>query len=175
MDTFPLSITLVLILLTVFLSFSTGLAYVIHSRFLRTRILMTSFFFFIVGTLSISFWDYALATLPYTIPTSIIGIGIGYILGVQTERRKLQMQGLEHYMQHFAHIHLRDIQSLTWWSVINFYSVMGALVLINIVGLSSVIFQGSQAWAIAASMFGAFLIGTIVPYLVHLWSIPVKS
>jgi hypothetical protein len=136
---------------------------------------MSFFFIFIVATLSISFWDLAFMTLPYTIPALGIGILAGYVLGVRTERQKLAMQGLEHYMEHFAHIHLHDFRSFTWWSFINFYSVMGGLFLMNLVGLSNVIFSGVEMWAIATSVFGAFLIGTIVPYLAHLWSINVSD
>jgi hypothetical protein len=132
---------------------------------------MTSFFFFIVFTLTISFWQYATATLPYAVPAFVVGVCVGYVLGVRTEQQKLRAQGLSYYMQHFAHVHLKDVASLTWWSLINFYSVMGGLLLINLVGLSTVIYHGNEDWAIVTSLFGAFLIGTIVPYLLHLWSI----
>jgi hypothetical protein len=132
---------------------------------------MTLFFCFIVTTLTLSFWQHALATLPYTIPAALIGALIGYVLGVRTEQKKLTMQGVAEYMAHFAHIHLHDIKSLTWWSFINFYSVMGALVLMNLIGLTNVIYLGAEFGAIATSVFGAFLIGSIVPYLIHLWSI----
>ena len=171
MDQLPVSIPIVIAVLTIFLTYTVGLTYTIRSNFVRTRLIMTSFFFFIVITLSISFWNFALATLPYTIPAACIGALIGYFLGVQTERNKLDAQGLELYMEHFAHIHIRDVRALNWWSLINFYSVMGGLALINLVGLSNVIFHGSEFGAIATSVVGAFLIGTIVPYLMHLWSI----
>ncbi|MDO8624173.1 MAG: hypothetical protein Q7R54_02345 [bacterium] len=171
MTSLPPSIIIVLALLTVFLSLSVGLRYAIRSQFVRTRLIMTLFFFFIIGILTISFWRSALLTLPYTVPAVLFGALVGYLLGVRTERKKLTAQGLAHYMEHFAHIHFHDIRSLTWWSFINFYSVMGALVLINLVGLSNVIFLGAEAGVIATSMFGAFLIGTIIPYLAHLWSI----
>lgn len=167
----PLSVVIVLAVLTAFLAVAVGLKYAIRSAFVRTRLLMTLFFCFIVFTLTVSFWNHALATLPYTIPSGFVGVVIGYVLGVQTERRKLSMQGVAHYMEHFAHIHFHDIRSLTWWSFINFYSVMGALLLINLVGLSNVIFEGTELWAVTTSVFGAFLIGTIVPYLFHLWTI----
>jgi len=90
---------------------------------------------------------------------------------VRTAEEKLHAQGLRYYMKHFAHIHAFDLQNLTWWSVINFYTVMGGLLMINLVGLSNVIFDGAEGWAIATSAVGAFLIGTIIPYLFHLWSI----
>jgi hypothetical protein len=144
-----------------------------QDNFARTRLVMTSFFAFIVFTLTISFWRFALDTLPYTVPATLVGMLVGYLLGVRTEQQKLAMQGLQYYMGHFAHIHFHDIKSLTWWSFINFYSVMGGLLLINLVGLSNVIFRGVEMWAIATSIFGAFLIGSIVPYLTHLWSIRV--
>ncbi len=171
----PPSIVLAIAILTVFLALVVGLKYAVQDNFTRTRIGMTAFFVFIVVTLTISFWEHALVTLPFTVPSAIVGIIIGYVLGVRTEQQKLAMHGLEYYMDHFAHIHLSDFMHLTWWSFINFYSVMGALALINLVGLTNVIFAGSESLtellAICSSVFGAFLIGSIVPYLLHLWSI----
>ena len=75
-------------------------------------------------------------------------------------------------MEHFAHIHLGDIAQLQWWALINFYTVMAALLLINLVGLSTVIFEGRESWALATCAVGAFLLGSIAPYLAHLWSLP---
>ena len=172
MDLLPASIIIVIALLALFLIFITGLKYVVVDQFARTRLIMSSFFIFIVATLSISFWPLAAATLPYSIPALLVGVLIGYVLGVRTEKQKLRMQGMRRYMEHFAHIHIKDFESLEWWSVINFYSVMGGLVLINLVGASNVLFNGAEAWAILTSAFGAFLLGTIVPYLVYLWSLP---
>jgi hypothetical protein len=171
MDQLPASITLDIALLAVFLSFITALKYAIPSNFVRTRLIMTSFFCFIVLTLSISFWHYAMATLPYTVPAWAVGLLLGYALGVTTERQKLASQGVQYYMEHFAHIHFSDIKNLTWWSVVNFYSVMGGLLLINLVGLSTVIFKDVEPLAIATCVVGAFLLGTILPYLAHLWTI----
>ena len=167
----PLSITLVLVLLTVFLMFITGLKYAIKDRFTRTRLMMTSFFLFIVATLTISFWQYTMDTLPFTIPAALLGMAAGYFIGVRADQQKLRMEGLRHYTKHFAHIHWSDIEQLNWWALVNFYSVMGGLILINFVGLSTVIFRGTELWAIISSVFGAFLLGTILPYLTHLWSI----
>lgn len=148
-----------------------ALKYMALSTFMRTRLIMTAFFFFIVATLSVSFWQYAAASLPYTIPASLLGVAVGYLFGVRTEQEKLRERGLAHYMEHFAHVHLHDVVRLNWWSVINFYTIGGCLLLINLVGLSTVIFGGEQVSSVRTSMVGAFLLGTIVPYLVHLWSI----
>jgi len=167
----PISIILVIALLTVFLCFAVGLKYAVMSNFMRTRLVMTSFFLFIVATLTISFWDYRIASLPYTAPAALLGVLLGYLLGVRTEQQKLRVHGIEHYVEHFAHVRLYDITSFNWWSVINFYTVMGGLFLINLVGLSTVIFRGDAQSAIRTAMVGAFLLGTIVPYLVPLWSI----
>lgn len=167
----PISITIALVLLAVFLIFVVALQYAGLNTFRRTRAIMTAFFFFIVATLTVSFFTYAMATLPFTIPAFMLGGVIGYALGVTTERQKLAAQGLEHYMEHFAHIHAEDIKSFTWWSVINFYSVAGGLLLINLIGFSNVILGGSEIGAIVTSVIGAFLLGTIAPYLVHLWTI----
>jgi hypothetical protein len=174
MDQLPGTITVTIALLTVLLVFITALKYAVPDDFARTRAIMTSFFFFIIATLTISFWRYAMATLPFTIPAFFIGSVVGYIVGVRAAEKKLTAQGLAHYMEHFAHVHARDLRKLNWWSVINFYSIMGALVLINFVGLSTVIFRQSQDLAILTSAVGAFLLGTIAPYLLHLWSIRTK-
>ncbi len=171
MEQLPSSITLVIALLTLFLCFAVGIKYVVANNFTRTRMVMTAFFFFIVATLSISFWQYRTESLPYTVPAALVGIGIGYLFGVKAAEEKLRSYGVEQYMEHFAHVHFHDLTTFTWWSVINFYSVAGGLLLINLVGLSTVIFGGDSESAIRTSMVGAFLLGTVVPYLIHLWSI----
>ena len=171
MTELPISIILVILALTIFLCFVVGIKYAVHDNFRRTRLIMTSFFFFIVVTLTISFSQFALASLPYTIPAGLVGAAVGYLFGVKTEQEKLAAQGIEHYMEHFAHISPNDFASFTWWSVINFYTVMAGLLLINLVGLSTVIFNGDETSALRTCMVGAFLLGTIVPYLFHLWSI----
>src|SRR4051812_14295443 len=127
----PLSITLVIVFLTVFLVFNTALKYAIEDEFRRTRLMMTAFFVFIIATLTISFWQYTWDTLPFTVPATLLGIAAGYLIGVRTEKQKLRMEGLRYYMAHFAHIHPGDFEHLTWWTVVNFYSVMGGLILIN--------------------------------------------
>jgi hypothetical protein len=171
MEQLPGSIIVTIAVLTVFLSLVTALKYAVADNFTRTRAIMTLFFFFIVTTLTISFWQYALATLPYTVPAWLLGALIGYVLGVRAAQKKLSMEGVTHYMEHFAHIHSDDLQHLTWWTLINFYTVMSALVLINLVGFSTVLFRQSEGLAIMTSAVGAFLLGTIAPYLIHLWSI----
>ncbi|HEV8666849.1 MAG TPA: hypothetical protein VN665_03320 [Candidatus Paceibacterota bacterium] len=171
MDQLPISITLVIALLTVFLCLTVGITYTQMSNFMRTRLIMTAFFFFIIATLTISFWQYRIESLPYTVPAAVIGMLLGYLLGVRTEQEKLAVQGIEQYMEHFSHVHIYDFTRLKWWSVINFYTVGGGLLLINLVGLSTVIFGGDAQSAIRTSMVGAFLLGTVAPYLIHLWSI----
>lgn len=178
MEGLPLSLVLNVAVLTVFLIFVRSLSYASYGAFVRTKLMMSAFFIYIVVTLTISFWEYALLTLPYTIPAMIIGIALGWYIGVRAAEERLRSEGFEHYMEHFAHVHIREFRNLTWWSIINFYTIMGALILINFVGLSRVIF-GGETWAIATSVIGAFFLGTIVPYLTHVWSIsptqPIRS
>ena len=174
MDQLPASITLTVAVLTVFFIFILALKYALPDSFARTRLMMTSFFFFIVTTLTISFWPYTLATLPFTIPACILGTVVGYALGVRAAQQRLNAEGMVQYMEHFAHIHSTHLKNLTWWSLINFYSVMSAILLINLVGFSTVLFPQVQNLAIATSGIGAFLIGTIAPYLIHLWSIKAR-
>ena len=152
------------------MSYLVVLKYNVRNNFARTRLGMSSFFVFIVATLSISFWRYTLDTLPFAIPAFILGCLLGYLIGVRGAEERLKKEGQAHYREHFAHIHVRGLSDLTWWSVLNFYSVAGALVLINLVGLSTVILK-SEAFAIATSSVGALLLGTILPYLFHLWTI----
>jgi hypothetical protein len=168
------AITIDIALLALLLGVLTVVRFAVSSNFLRARLIMTALFCFVVMTLSISFWPYAAITLPYTIPTWVVGTLIGYFFGVTTERQKLATQGVVHYMEHFAHIHIMDIAALNWWAVINFYTVLGGLFLVNLLGFSTVILKGSVEAVIITSMAGAFMIGTIVPYLLHLWSVSAR-
>lgn len=170
MEQLPGSVVLTIAVLTVFLMFVTGLKYAAISKFSHTRLTMTAFFLFIVATLTISFWEYALMTLPFTIPASIAGILLGSLLGVRAAQKRLEKEGAA-YLEHFAHVHPHELKKLTWWSLINFYTVMGALLLINFVGLSTVIFHEARNWVLLTSAVGAFLLGTLVPYLIHVWTI----
>jgi hypothetical protein len=168
------SITIVIALLALFLISISVAKYAMRNKFARTRFTMSALFLFIVLTLSISFWPWAPLTLPYTIPFFILGMLLGYFIGVRTERQKLTTHGIEHYMERFAHIEHSDVRNLTWWSIINFYSITAALVLINLVGFTNVILAGSPLFIIITSVVGAALIGSILPYLAHLWTIPFK-
>ncbi|TSC68101.1 MAG: hypothetical protein G01um101456_740 [Parcubacteria group bacterium Gr01-1014_56] len=174
MEQLPASITITVLLLTIFLGFITALKYAVADNFVRTRLIMTSFFFFIVATLTVAYSEFFFDTLPFTIPAGVAGVVVGYLIGVRAAQAKLAMEGAAHYMRHFAHIHLRDITQGNWWAVINFYSVVGALALINFVGLTTVIFHNLKPMSLATSAFGAFLLGSIVPYLAHLWSIKTR-
>jgi hypothetical protein len=166
----PGSIIVAIAVLAVFLSYLVVLKYTVPENFHRTRLSMTSFFFFIIITLSLSFWHYTLDTLPYTVPAFAAGLAAGYLVGVRGAEERLKREGHEHYREHFAHVHVRGLSDVTWWSVINFYTIMGALVLINLVGFSTVLVP-SESLAIGTSAVGALLLGTIAPYLMHLWTI----
>jgi hypothetical protein len=171
MNSETVTIILVLLVLVMFLSFITILKYAIADNFIRTRLIMTSFLAFIVMTLTISFWRYALDSLYFTVPAMFVGVYLGHTIGVTTERQKIAAKGVAHYVEHFHHISKEDLKSFTWWSIVNFYSIMGGLVLINLVGLSTFIFPQHQAIAIATTVVGALLIGTLIPYIIHLWSV----
>jgi len=172
MEQLPSSITISIALLTGLLIFISALKLGVSDSFTRMRLGMTAFFFFIIITLTLSFREFTLLTLPYTIPAFFVGILAGYLVGVRAAEDRVRTEGLTRYMQHFAHIHIKDAEHLTWWNLINFYTVMSALVLINLLGLTTVIFHNTQPLTLLTSAFGAFLIGSIVPYLIHLWSLP---
>lgn len=171
MEGVPLSVIGVVAALTAFLVFVTVLKYAVEDGFTRMRFVMTAFFCFIVTTLTLSYWPFFFATLPYTVPAGLLGLLVGYLVGVRTAEERISEKGLRHYKEHFAHIHIEDVASLNWWSLVNYYTVLGALGLINLVGLTTVIFHNLEPMTLATSAFGAFLIGSIVPYLIHLWSI----
>jgi len=170
MEALPFSIIAVIAVLTLFLSLLIVLKYAVEDNFIRTRSIMTAFFCFIVATLTISYWPFFFATLPFTIPAGILGVAAGYLVGVRAAEQRLRTEGLANYLSHFAHIHI-DKGEFNWWALINFYSVMGSLFLINLVGLTTVIFHNLKPMTLATSAFGAFLIGSIIPYLIHLWTI----
>ncbi|KND50375.1 MAG: hypothetical protein AB202_01825 [Parcubacteria bacterium C7867-007] len=172
MTPFNSTVIIVVALLALFLISITVSKYAMHDNFLRTRFIMSALFGFIVLTLTISFWKFALMTLPFTVPSMLVGIGLGYLIGVRTEQQKILTHGIEHYMERFARIEHKDVKNLTWWSLINFYSIMCGLILINLIGFTNVILQGSPGFIIATSVVGAAFIGSILPYLYHLWTLP---
>jgi len=171
MEGVPFSVIAVVAALTAFLVFVSALKYAVESEFTRMRLGMTAFFCFIVTTLTISYWPFFFATLPYTVPAGLAGVLVGYLVGVRTAEERINAEGLRYYMEHFAHVHVEDVLSFSWWSFINYYTAVGALALINLVGLTTVIFHNLKPMTLATSAFGAFLIGSVVPYLIHLWAI----
>ncbi len=172
MDYTGISVIVSIAALAAFLILLTALKYAMSDTFMRMRFIMTAFFVFIVFTLTVSFWPYAVVSLPFSASALIVGIVVGYFAAARQAQEKLLAQGVAYYMEHFAHVHLADVKTLQWWSVANIYSVAAALILINLVGLSNVIFVGREGWALVTCATGAFLVGTVAPYLVHLWSLP---
>lgn len=171
MESLYISTTVGIAALAAFLIYLTVLKYAVENNFVRTRLIMTGFFCFIVLTLTVAFWRYTLPSLWFSIPALVFGMLVGHFVGVRTAEERLMLEGAERYMEHFAHIHFADVKKLEWWSLINFYSIAGALVIINLLGLSVVIFDGGKSWALLTCGVGAFLLGTMAPYLIHLWSI----
>lgn len=169
MDQLLVSATIGIAALAGFLLFITALKYGVTDSFARTRLIMTAFVAFIVVTLTAAFWRYTEASLAFSIPALLLGMLVGHEVGVRAAQEKLMVEGVERYMEHFAHIHLADISKLEWWSIINFYSIAGALLIINLLGASVVFFEGRETWALATCAIGAFLVGTLLPYLMHLW------
>lgn len=165
------AITAVIALLAAFLISIAAFKYAIEDNFLRTRLVMSALFIFIVSTLTISFWPYAGLTFNYSFPALLIGIILGQIIGVRTEQQKIIEEGVERYAEHFAHIRKEDVKKLTWWSVINYYSISCGLILINLIGFTNIILHGSENFIIATSVVGALFTGSIIPYLIHLWSL----
>jgi hypothetical protein len=47
---------------------------------------------------------------------------------------------------------------------------MCGLILINLVGFTNIILSGSPLMTLVSSVAGALLVGSIVPYLAHLWT-----
>ncbi|MDE2071669.1 MAG: hypothetical protein KGI70_02995 [Patescibacteria group bacterium] len=160
--------------LTAFLVFVAASQYAVHSTFARTRLVMTCFFFYVVATLTISFWPYAFVSAPYSIAAFAAGLLIGHLVAVREAQRRLMALGLEHYLEHSIHVRFKDLEDLRWWALINFYSVGAALVLINFIGLSTVLAPTTPLVLVTCAV-GAFLVGTLVPYLVHLWSLRVRG
>lgn len=169
-----ISIIVSIAALAAFFMLSVALKYAVADTFARTRLVMTSFFVFIVFTLTISFLPYAVVSLPYAVPALVLGVVVGYFAAAKVAQERLALEGLEHYIEHFTHVHLADVATLQWWSVANVYSVAAALILINLVGLSNVIFAGRESWALATCAVGAFLVGAVVPYFLHLWRLSAR-
>jgi hypothetical protein len=168
-------ITVDIAALAAFLIFVSAAGYAVPDTFSRSRLIMTAFFIFIVCTLTVSFWRYTLPSVWFSLPALILGMLAGHFIGVKAAKERLMLEGAERYMAHAFHVHFGDMERLEWWSLINFYTIAGALVLVNVMGLSTVFFAGREGWALASCAIGALLIGTIAPYLVHLWSISARQ
>ena len=171
MSQLPSSIIITIAVLTIFLIFVVALKFAVEDNFTRMRLIMTSFFLFIVTTLTLSYYEFFFATLPYTIPAGFAGVIAGFLIGVPAAEERMKKEGLARYSQDFAQIEINGVKGFAWWSILNFYTVMGALILINLVGLTTVLLHNTKPMALLTSAFGAFLIGTLLPYLWHLWSI----
>ncbi|MDB5224738.1 MAG: hypothetical protein JWO43_360 [Candidatus Adlerbacteria bacterium] len=170
MDQLLISTTVAIASLAGFFLFITALKYAVSDTFVRTRLIMTAFLVFMVITLTAAFWKFTGASLWYSIPALAAGMLVGHFVGVRAAQEKLMMQGLERYMKHFAHVDVDD-EGFQWWSVINFYSIAAALLIINLLGLTTVLYNSREGLVMATCALGAFLMGTLTPYLIHLWSI----
>lgn len=169
------TVTLTIAALAAFFIYITALKYAVRDDFDRTRLIMTSFFIFVTFTLTLAFWPYRYSSLPFAVPALLVGMGLGYFVAVRAAKERLMLEGVGRYIEHATHIYLRDLKALKWWSVINFYSVMGALLLINLIGLSMAWFKGNDTLAITTCVLGAFGVGTLAPYLYHLWSLSAQA
>jgi hypothetical protein len=169
------TIIVLIALLAAFLIAITVIKYAVKDKFTETRLMMSALFVFIITTMTLAFSRSVLETLPYTAPAFVIGMALGYLIGVRTERQKIMAHGIEHYMVHFAHIRSKDLKNLTWWSIVNFYSIMCGLILVNLVGFTNVILDRSPVFTVVSSVVGALLIGSIVPYLAHLWTFTMEK
>jgi len=167
----PPSIILTIAVLTAFFIFIVAVKFAIEDDFRRTRLTMTAFFFFIIATLTICFSQFFAATLPYTVPAGLLGVVAGFFIGVPAAEGRMKKEGLARYRHDFAALEAAGVRGFKWWSILNFYTVLAALALINLVGLTTVLLHNLEPMALATSAFGAFLIGTIFPYLYHLWTI----
>jgi hypothetical protein len=169
MDELLVSTTVAIAALAAFLIFITALKYVMPDEFARTRLIMTAFVLFIALTITASFWRYTVPSLGFSIPALFLGMFAGHFVGVRAAQEKLLAQGFERYVTKIIHIDLPDATDLRWWNFINFYSIAGALLIINLLGLSVVLLQGREPLALLTCGVAAFLVGTLLPYLVHLW------
>jgi hypothetical protein len=173
MDQLLVSTTVAIAALAGFFLFITALKYAIPDTFVRTRLIMSAFLVFMVITLTAAFWRSTLPSLTFSVPAFALGMLVGHVVGVRAAKERLMLEGAEHYMEHFAHIHISG--EIKWWSLINFYSIAGALLIINLLGLTVVIHNESQTWVMFTCAVGAFLVGTLTPYLIHLWTISAKE
>lgn len=171
MDQLLVSTTIAIATLAAFLIFITALKYAMADTFARTRLIMSAFVAFIVAALTASFWQYTVPSLGFSLPALALGMLAGHFVGVRAAQEKLVAQGVERYVEHITHVNFGDSQNLQWWSVINFYTIAGALVIINLLGLSVVLFNQSATLVFATCAIGAFLVGTLLPYLAHLWRV----
>jgi hypothetical protein len=171
MDTNIIAVVTALAALVIFLCLVTVLKYAIRGNFTRTRVILTLLLVFLVAVVLLAFWQYIAASATTMFTTFLLGILVGERAGVRPAQRKIAIDGVQHYMEHYITSNKDEIKTLTWWGLVNFYAIMCALIMMNLIGLSRILFEGNRELAIAVVALGTFLIGTIVPYIIHLWRV----
>lgn len=171
MDTNIIAVVTALAALVIFLCLVTVLKYAIRGNFTRTRIIMTALLFFLVAVVLLAFGPYITESATTMFTAFLLGLFIGERAGVRPAQRKIATDGVQHYIEHYVTDNKDEIKTLTWWSIVNFYAILCALIMMNLIGLSRILFEGHTTIAIGVVAFGAFLIGTILPYIIHLWRV----
>lgn len=142
----------------------------VRSSFMLTRVTVSAFVVTMFTVLFIVYWQYV---VDYAVSASfalLAGTLVGHFLAVEVERHKISERGLAHYVEHYLHVHVKTLDNLEWWSVVNVHTIIVTLLLVNIIGLNELIFD-SPEWTRFIIVASNFLIGTTIPYLIHLWTI----
>lgn len=171
MDTNIIAVMTALAALVIFLCLVVVLKYAIKGNFTRTRIILTLLLGFLVAVVLLAFWQHIAASATTMLTAFLLGVLIGERGGVRPAQRKIATEGVRYYMEEFVHTSKEELKAFTWWSIVNFYAIMCALIMMNLVGLSRILFDGNMYLATGVVAFGAFLIGVTLPYVIHLWRV----
>jgi hypothetical protein len=171
MDTNVIPVMTALAALVIFLCLVVVLKYAIRGNFTRTRIILTLLLCFLVSVVLLAFWNHIAASATTMLTTFLFGVLIGERGGVRPAQRKIATEGVRYYMEEFVHSSREELKAFTWWGIVNFYAIMCALIMMNLVGLSRIFFEENGHLATVVVGFGTFLIGVTLPYVIHLWRV----
>jgi hypothetical protein len=141
-----------------------------RSSFALTRITLTSFVVFAFLTLFVVYWRFVIDEAVWASIALLAGTFVGRFLAVEASQKRIAEEGLGNYFEHYLHIHIKSLHKVEWYSLVNVHTIIVALVLINMLGLNELIFE-SPEWTRFSIVFANFLVGTCIPYMIHLWTL----
>lgn len=157
-------------LLSAYFFFLLLMRHAVRNHFLITRFTITAFIVYMFATLIVVYWTPMMDNAVQGSVAFLAGLVLGRFMAVTVERRKIAEEGLSNYLEHYLHIHIKSLENLEWWSIVNVHTVIVTLIFIDLLGLNRTVYDSAPA-TLFIVVLALFLVGTVIPYAVHLWTI----